>query len=155
MFGVLKGGLKRFGAAVLGRVRPVVLVERQCRGWPAKRDVTCVLRAARQVEAGRLQCQPIAPRVRKEDDAILEEVMFPCTLCGCKQRTTTSGVTVALARGTFPTRRISHPAILTTVTGPRFMSSATDLESGQGAQVVPRAGAFLSLSHHRPLGQKY
>jgi hypothetical protein len=30
------------------------------------------------------------------------------------------------------------------------MSSAPDLESGQGAQAAPRAGAFCSLSHHCP-----
>jgi hypothetical protein len=35
------------------------------------------------------------------------------------------------------------------------MSSATDLESGQGAQAAPRAGVFFSLSNHCPLGQKY
>jgi hypothetical protein len=29
-----------------------------------------------------------------------------------------------------------------TATGPHVMSSATDLESGQGAQAAPRAGAF-------------
>jgi hypothetical protein len=52
------------------------------------------------------------------------------------------------------THRISHPRILTTATGPHVMSSATDLESGQGAQAAPRAGAFRSLSHHCPLGQK-
>jgi hypothetical protein len=79
--GVLKGGLKRLGAARLGRVRPVVLVERPCRGWLADRDVTWMLRTARPAEAGRLQCQLAAPRVRKEDDAILEEAMFPCTVC--------------------------------------------------------------------------
>lgn len=79
--GVLKGGLKRLGAAVLGRVRPVVQVERPCRGWLAERDVIWVLRTARPVEAGLLQCQLTGRRVRKEDDAILEEAMFLCTLC--------------------------------------------------------------------------
>jgi hypothetical protein len=34
------------------------------------------------------------------------------------------------------------------------MNSATDLESGQGDQAAPRAGAFCSLSHHYHLGQK-
>jgi hypothetical protein len=34
------------------------------------------------------------------------------------------------------------------------MNSATDLESGQGAQAALRAGAFRSLPHHCPLGQK-
>jgi hypothetical protein len=40
------------------------------------------------------------------------------------------------------THPISHPRILTTATGPHLMTSATDLESGQGAQAAPRAGAF-------------
>ena len=62
---------------MLGRVRPAVLVERPCRGWLSDRDVTWVLRTARPVEAGRLQCQLTVRRVRKEDDAILEEAMFP------------------------------------------------------------------------------
>jgi hypothetical protein len=35
------------------------------------------------------------------------------------------------------------------------MNSATDLESGQGAQAAPRAGKFFSFSYHRPLEQKY
>ena len=83
--GVLKGGLKRLGATMLGRVRPVVLVERPCRGWLADREVTWVLRTARPVEAGRLQCQLAAHRVRKEDDAVLEEAMFPCTVCGVRR----------------------------------------------------------------------
>ena len=62
---------------------------------------------------------------------------------------------------TSPTHRISRSRILnyflTTVTGPHLMSSAIDvidLESGQGAQAAPPAGAFFSLSHHHPLGQK-
>ena len=52
--GVLKGGLKRLGAAILGRVRLVVLAERPCRGWLADRDVTWMLRTARPVKAVRL-----------------------------------------------------------------------------------------------------
>jgi hypothetical protein len=70
--------LKRLGAAMLGRVRPAVLVERPCRGWLADRDVTWVLRTARPVEAGRLQCQLTARRVRMEDD---EEAMPLRALC--------------------------------------------------------------------------
>ena len=42
--------------------------------------------------------------------------------------------------------RIS-PRVLTTATC-HVMSSATDLESGQGAQAAPITGAFCSLSHH-------
>jgi hypothetical protein len=52
------------------------------------------------------------------------------------------------------THPISHPRDLTIATGSHLMSSATDLESGQRAQAAPRAGAFRSLSHHCPLGQK-
>ncbi len=33
------------------------------------------------VKVGCLQCQLTAPRIRKEVDAILEEAMFPCTVC--------------------------------------------------------------------------
>ena len=73
--GVLKGGLSRLGAAMLGRVRPVVLVERPCRGWLADRDAAWMLRTARPVEAGCLQCQLTARKFRMEDDAILEEAM--------------------------------------------------------------------------------
>jgi hypothetical protein len=32
------------------------------------------------MEAGRLQCQLTARSIRKEDDAILEEAMFPSTV---------------------------------------------------------------------------
>ena len=42
-----------------------------------------------------------------------------------------------------------------TATRPHVMSSATYLESGQGAQAAPRAGAFFSLSYYRPLDQKW
>ena len=73
--------MKRLGAAMLGRVRPAVLVERPCRGWLSDRDVTWVLRTARPVEAGHLQFQLTARRVRKEDDAILEEAMYSWQWC--------------------------------------------------------------------------
>ena len=49
-----------------------------------------MLRTARPVEAGRLQCQLTARRVRKEDDAILEEAMFPCTVCSAWMTSTLS-----------------------------------------------------------------
>lgn len=81
IFGVLKGGLKCLGAAMLGRVRPVVLVESPCRGWLADRDDTWALRTARPVEGGRLKFRLTARRVRKEDDAVLEKPMFLYTVC--------------------------------------------------------------------------
>lgn len=45
---------------------------------------------------------------------------------------------------------------LTTATGPHIMNSAPDLdsESGQGAQAASCVGAFFSLYHRCPLGQK-
>jgi hypothetical protein len=53
------------------------------------------------------------------------------------------------------THRNSHPRILTTAAGPHVMSSAPDLESGQGAQVTTlRVGAFFSLSYRCHLSQK-
>jgi hypothetical protein len=71
---------------MLGRVRPVVLVERPCRGWMAERAITWVLHTARPVEVGRLQCQLTARRVRKEDDEILEEAMFFVHCCVERER---------------------------------------------------------------------
>ena len=51
------------------------------------------------------------------------------------------------------THRIHYPRVLTTATSSHVMTSATDLESGQGgAQDAPHTGAFCSLFHHCPLG---
>jgi hypothetical protein len=67
---------------MVGRLPAVV--ERACRESLAD-GVTWRLRTAKPVEAGRLQCQLIARRVLKEEDAVLDEAMFSCSVCvdGC------------------------------------------------------------------------